>query len=385
MKFESSDYLTVGIELELQLLDKDSLNLSDGIMPLLELYPDCPYVKPEFIQNTVEITSCISHSVSEAHNHMLGNLKGVAANCRSLNMVLCAAGTHPFSRDLATLTPFPRYLAMGERSGYLARNQITFATHVHVGIRTEEEALYLLRTLRNYLPLLIAVSANSPFWRGYNTDCASYRHRILAASRNYGIPPSFDTWQKFTDFLMASVNAGIIESVMDVHWDVRPRPHLGTIEIRTMDAQSSLTEAMEIAALVRSLVCYLLERKETEQQAVLNPDLPWWIIKNNHYAASQFGLDAQYVDHESGAFKPLLEVWKEVENELTPIAERLGEGIYFQRLVNRVKQKNIGYRRQLASYEGLGSFKKLVASLGEELASDMEQTIDPEFSVSGVL
>jgi carboxylate-amine ligase len=167
MEFKRSEPLSIGVELEFQLLKAETLDLTDGILPLMEFYPDSPYVKPECIQNTVEIASKVCTSIAELKVHLTALVDDLKAKCQALGMRLCGAGTHPFCQHLALITPLPRYLTMEERYGYLAHTQVTFATHVHLGVTSGDEAIALMRSLKPYLPLLIALSANSPFWRGY--------------------------------------------------------------------------------------------------------------------------------------------------------------------------------------------------------------------------
>jgi glutamate---cysteine ligase / carboxylate-amine ligase len=183
VNFKVSELRTIGMELEFQLLDAHTLDLADGILPLMDLYPGSSYIKPEVIQNTVEVASRVCCTNPELEAHLRGVVSGLQENCRNLGMTLCGAGTHPFGRRLALITPKPRYLRFEQREGLPAHTQITFSAHVHLGMTSGEEAIRMMQELRSYLPLLIALSANSPFWRGYDTGHASYRHRILAAAR----------------------------------------------------------------------------------------------------------------------------------------------------------------------------------------------------------
>ncbi|SDY74028.1 YbdK family carboxylate-amine ligase [Nitrosomonas sp. Nm33] len=265
MEFIPSKPLTVGVELELQLLDKENLSLINGIGSLLECFPESPYIKQEFIQNTVEVISKVGENTAEVHEHLAQLVKEVKQTCFTLGMELCAAGTHPFDKELALFTPLPRYLRMEKDTGYLGHAQITFSTQVHIGVKGTAEAIYLMRALKAYLPLLIALSASSPFWRGYDTGFVSYRLRILAASRSYGIPPSFNDWHQLMDFYKASQNAGMIQTINDIHWDIRVRPQWGTVEVRVMDAQPTITESMQLASFIRVLAAYLLAHQEGSQ------------------------------------------------------------------------------------------------------------------------
>lgn len=362
IEFKASEPLSIGLELELQLLNERTLDLADGILPLMELFPGSEYVKPEFIQNTVEIASKLCTSIAELESHVASLVSELEVKCRALGMVLCGAGSHPFGERLALITPMPRYLNMERKYGYLSHTQVTFATHVHVGVRSGDEAIAIMRALKAYLPLVIALSANSPFWRGYNTGHASYRHRILAATRSYGIPPSFESWRSFSSFVATSIRAGIFDSIHDIHWDIRPRPHLGTVELRAMDAQSTVADAVALAGFVRALVGFLMREVGSEVGDLPHP-LPWWMEKDNHFQASLLGMDAQYVHDEQGTVVPLAEVWDKTAAAIQSTAEDLGEATYLDRLRHAVAGDKIGYMRQREVYDQTGSFEEVVSSL----------------------
>jgi carboxylate-amine ligase len=218
MRFEPSPEHTVGVEWELQLLDPESLDLIDGIIPLMEFFPDANYVKPEFIQSCVEITSSVSENSTAAVEHLQRMLQSILLRCKELEMSVCAAGTHPFCRRLALITPLLRYRTMEETGGYLAHTQITFSTHVHVGMESGDQAIRTMTRLIPALSAFIAISANSPFWRGHETGHVAYRHRILAAAPNYGLPPRFDNWRSFEKFMRAAHRANMIN-----HFEKQPR------------------------------------------------------------------------------------------------------------------------------------------------------------------
>lgn len=366
MDYRVGDPQTVGLELELQLLDRQTLDLADGILPLLDLYPDNPWIKPESIQNTVELITPVCRGVGEMHAHLQPLVSGLAGRCESLGMALCGGGTHAFGQKLGLITPMPRYQAMEQRAGFLIHSQITFATHVHLGMHSGDEAITLMHRLKPYLPLLIALSASSPFWRGHDTACASYRHRILAASRSYGVPPSFADWTAFCRFFDASRHAGLFETVNDIHWDIRPRPRFGSLEVRAMDAQPTVSEAMALAAFVRALVAFLRGNPDRDD---LPQPLPWWIEKENHYQASLQGLEAPFIYTEDGAARPLAEIWEGVAAAIEPVAAELGEAGYLAQL-RRTVTGGLSYVRQRRVQAGSGSFHDVARSLVTELRDD---------------
>ena len=369
MDFRPGDPQTIGLEYEMQLLDRVSLDLQDGILPLLEFFPGNPHVKPESIQNTVEVITPVCRGVAEMHAHLTPLVRELQTRCEQLGMALCGAGTHPFSQKLALITPTPRYRAMEQRAGFLMHAQITFATHVHLGMRDGDEAVVLMHRIKPYLPLLIALSANSPFWRGYDTHCASYRHRILAASRSYGVPPSFPDWAAFCRFFDVTRRAGLFHTINDIHWDIRPRPHFSTLEVRVMDTPPTLSEAMGLAAFVRALAMFLREHPDRTD---LPQPLSWWTEKENHYQASLQGLQAPYIYNEAGDARPLLDVWHQVHAAVAPYAARHGEAHHLASLYHAVAN-GLGAARQRKSWRAREDWREVVTGLVAELHNDCQE------------
>jgi len=366
MEFTPSPRFTVGMELELQLLDADTLDLADGIVRLLDLYPGSKHIKPEFIQNTVEIASPVCSSLAELERHMRNCVDELKDRCSRMGMRLAAAGTHPFSRRLGLITPKPRYQQMEQEHGHIAHTQVTFATHVHVGLGSGDEAIALMREAKAYLPVLIALSANSPFWRGYDTAFAAYRHRILAASRSYGIPPNFDDWAAFTDFLAVTKHAGVFDDVHAIHWDLRPRPNWGTLEFRVMDAQSTIDAAMAVAAIARFLTYYLNTIPAEQRRARLPRTLPWWLEKENYYQASRLGRAARFIADAAGSVLPLSTVIDETLLALEPAAMELHETNYYQRLL-AFSRAPLGYEQQRQYFAANKDMKDIVTALIQSL------------------
>lgn len=366
MKFEPSARHTVGVEWELQLLDPETLDLSDGIIPLMEFFPGAVHVKPELIQSCVELTSCIADSSDIAVAHLEGLLEGLLQRCGELEMSVCGAGTHPFCRRLALITPMPRYRHMQQDAGYLAQTQITFSTHVHVGMESGDQAMSVMARLVPAISALIALSANSPFWRGHDTGHAAYRHRILAATANYGLPPRFEDWQAFDRFLGAARRGNMIEHFKDVHWDIRPHPDFGTLEIRAMDAASDLRTVHGLVAFVRCLALRLAQAGTNEIGDVLPLDLPYWIEKQNRFRAGLRGLDAEYIVDPAGNHRPVRDVLHDLFEFCGPLAADIGE-LQGLRIASELMDESPGYERQREIYRKANSARAVVEMLQRSL------------------
>jgi carboxylate-amine ligase len=366
VEFKGSPTSSIGIEIELQLLDADTLDLRDGILPLLASYPEHPALKPEYNQSTVEINSKPCLNIRELESDLTPILAALQARCQALGMAICGAGTHPFCNRLATVTPLPRYLAQHAGGGYLADLMMTFALHVHVGMPSGDEAIAMMAALKPYLPILLALSASSPFWWGHNTGYASYRQRVLASMRSYGIPPKFKTWQEFAQLFQSGRSAGMFEIVRDIHWDLRPQPDFGTLEVRVMDSQPTLREAIALTAFVHSLTVYLQHCHRGGRAGFLLKPCHWWIEKENYFRASHRGLDAYYIENDQGHGRSFRSIIEDILEALAPTADQLGETESLKFLERRLEGGS-SHIRQCLVFQQTGSQKEVVASLVREL------------------
>lgn len=383
MKFKGSPHSTLGMEIELQLLDPNTLDLVDGILSLMESYPQQP-TKPEYNQATVEINSKVCSNIEELETNMFSALTSLQARCEELGMTLCGAGTHPFCRRLVPITPLERYRILYEIAGYLSY-WLTFAQHVHVGMASGDEAVAIAKMFKPYLPILLALSANSPFWQGYDTGYASFRHRLLASRQTYGMPPTFKNWQDFVNFFDSAKQAGIVNTVRDFHWDLRLQPNLGTLEVRVMDAQPTLKEALMLAALVHSLIVYLKRYRKGEETGFLLRPNHWWLEKENLFRASRLGLAANYIENSRGKTRPIEQVIADILDSLKTTATQLGEIEYLQPLGDRLGaveshrlQGIPSYIRQRQVWQTTGSQQAVVAFLAKELKQELRGLLLPE-------
>lgn len=371
LEFKGSSGPSLGIEIEFQLLDKEGLDLADGILPLIENYPKTPYIAPEMSQCTVEINSKVCANIQELETELTALVQTLAARCQQQALVLCGAGTHPFSARPVTITPLPRYREMEQRAGYLAHIFKTFALQVHVGMPSGDLALAVMARLKPYLPILLALSASSPFWEGHDTGFASFRQRVLAIMRDYGAPPDFNNWKEFVTFFENTRTAGIFGLIRDIHWDLRPRPRLGTLEIRVMDAQPTIGETLMLTALVHTLVVYLQRCCEQKECGYLLMPHHWWMEKMNHFRSSREGLEAYYILDDQGRSKPLRGVVRELLTALAPTAEELGTKPYLERLEGHLEE-GPSYLRQRKIFTKTASLTAVTAALAQELAQEIK-------------
>ncbi len=232
---------TIGIEEELMILDAEGLDLAQGIEAILAAVPDdaVGYVKPELMQSVLEVATLPCPDVPSA-GHQLAELRrmvsGIAARQGRL---IGAAGTHPFALwERQEIVDRPRYRELADELAYIARRELIFGTHIHVAINGPDKAIYVADGIRRYLPLLLGLSANSPFWRGADTGLMSARTPIFRGFPRVGIPPHYGTWEIYSGRVELMMRSGAIEDYTYMWWDVRPHPNLGTVETRVFDQQT---------------------------------------------------------------------------------------------------------------------------------------------------
>lgn len=370
IEFNGSAERTIGMEIEYQLVDSETLDLVNGIMPLMEHFPDTIYIKPEFIQCSVEVMSKICTSFPELRTNLLSLVSDLHSKCTRLGMTVSGAGTHPFNERPAVITPLPRYLAIEKRVGYPCHDYITYSIHVHLGMESGEETILVMRLLRPYLPILLALSASSPFWKGSDTKYASYRHMALASAKTYGLPPVFQSWEDFCTYFNAAQRAGVFKTFRDYHWDLRPRPDFGTLEVRIMDTQPTVGEAVALAAFSRCLIEYVKACASGAPEKLLGM-LPLWIERENRYRACRWGLDTILITDERGDTSPLRQIVEETIQAMGGIADRLGVTEEL-RCVAKALSDGPSYIRQRETYRKTGSFKDVVSSVSGELEAELK-------------
>lgn len=371
IEFNGSSERTIGMEIEFQLLNSETLDLVNGIIPLMEHYPDIIYIKPEFIQSSVEVMSKVCGSIGELESNLLSLVSDLRRKCAELGITMAGAGTHPFNQKLAVITPLPRYLRIEERVGYPCHTHITYSIHVHLGMGSGEETIQVMTLLRPYLPLLLALSASSPFWWGFDTKYASYRQMVLASAKTYGLPPDFESWEHFCSFFNKAKRAGVFGTFRDYHWDLRPRPDFGTLEIRVMDTQPTVRDAIALAALSQCLTEFLKQNSVEAERNLLKP-LPFWIEKENRYRACRWGLEAMLIIDDQGNSRPLREIAGEVLRSIRSTADDLRVQLKIDEIAE-VLSDGPSYVRQRNLYETTASFKAVVSSIAEEVESELNE------------
>jgi carboxylate-amine ligase len=351
---------TVGIEEELMLLDPSSLDLISAIDSILGEEPPEGEIKPEFLQSVLEIATVPCPDVPSVGTALV-SLRGLVRDrAHARNLEIGAAGTHPFARwEDQRIVSDDRYRGLVRSLGFVARQEIVFGMHVHVGMADPEEAIYVANGLRPHIPLLIALAANSPLWRGAPTGLMSSRVPIFRAFPRVGLPPRFADWADFERRVQTLSDSGVIEDYTFLWYDVRPHPRLGTVEIRAMDSQTRVEHTIALSAFVISLVKLLTEQMSEAQPS---PNPPWEIIDENRWLAARHGLEAELIDPASAQRTGVRELTESLLERLAPHASELGCGRELEGIRDLLRAGNGALRQQMV-YEANHDLGELMAEI----------------------
>lgn len=373
LTFRPSTQSSLGVELELQILDHESGELASGATRILKACSEDAIVGPtsELMQSMLEIKTGICPDVKTVRDELFPLLKRVRNIARSLGYQLGLAGTHPFHRSHSNVIfAEERYQRIEERLVWLTSQRVVFGLHVHVGVSSGDEAIGITNMLVQYLPHLLALSANSPFWQGVDTGLASCRAALYRLLPHAGVPRYFTKWKEFRTFCRVMTDCKAMESPKDIYWDIRPRPQFGTLEFRICDMPPTLAIALGLVALTRCLVISA-QRLLAERPQLRRGDMRrHWIAVENKWLATRYGLDAMYIRTPGGKRRPLARDISELINRLLPIARESGDD-QFLGVFLPIEKFESGAVRQRRRYRETGNWRSLIddmtRSLGEEL------------------
>jgi len=296
LHFNSNDSPTLGIELELGLVDGETMDLANTISQVLEMLPDgCgKHYKPELMQCCLEINTDVCSTVGEAETDLREKLASVEAVTDQLGLRLWWGASHPFARwSEQTVTPNERYFGLVNLLQEMARRLVTFGLHVHVGVDSGDKAVMICDRIMQHLPTLLAISCSSPFWEQRNTGLASYRSKIMEGLPTAGLPTLMRNWSEYVWLVNHMVDTGFINTIREIWWDVRPHHNFGTVEVRVCDMPGNLTDALALAALTQCLVKALSDQID---QGAYQHDCHPMMVRQNKWRACRFGTRAHLVN-----------------------------------------------------------------------------------------
>ncbi len=364
--FGQSAPFSLGVEEEFQILNRESYELVsriDEILPAFEGGEKEKRVKAELLQSVVEVATNVSATVGEALedlHDLRSHLRDVAAEADAL---IASAGTHPFSRyEHQEVTERPRYIDLIESMRWVAERELIFGLHIHVGLDSPDKAIACANALRTYLPELLALSANSPFWQGRATGLASTRVKVFEPFPRAGLPPAFASYEEFELLVERGIKSNSFEDYTYIWWDLRPHPRLGTIEMRVCDAQTRIESVAAITALVQSLVATFAGSFDRGEDLSLEPIT---LVAENKWRASRYGLSAKLIDFSTDSERPAPEAIRALVEQSRPAARELGCEAELDQ-VETLLERGSGADEQLRIYEETDSLLAVAKWLNEE-------------------
>ncbi len=315
--FKPSSLVSLGVELEFQIIDPHSYGLIPRAKDLIRNIRESVYqkrIKPEITQSMIEINSSVHHSPLMLLDELLDMRSYLLSLADKLKISFCGGGTHPFQK-WTSLKIFPtmRYKNISRVYRYLSKRSTVFGQHIHVGCQNSDDAIYLTHALARYVPQFIAICASSPFYQGIDTGYHSSRSNVFSSFPLSGAIPYLTNWKEFSEYFYKMRNLGVIETMKDVYWDIRPKPEFGTVEIRVCDTPLTFTKAIIIAAYIQALSHYILQKKPI----ILSHDL-YHLYIYNRFLACRYGLEGSFIDpftfQNKSIADDILETIKTIQN-----------------------------------------------------------------------
>ncbi|MGI8944873.1 MAG: carboxylate-amine ligase [Thermoleophilaceae bacterium] len=361
-RFTGPSY-TLGIEEELMIVDSETHDLTNSIEGLLEDLASTSAVgevKPELMESVCEIATTPCSNAAEAGDQLETLRRTVRSAAGQRGLTIGAAGTHPFAMwEDQRIVSRPRYRDLVAGLQFVARQELIFGIHVHVGVDGPDKAIHVANGMRVHLPLLLALSANSPFWRAHASGLLSTRTPIFRAFPRVGIPPRYDDfedWSRRIEFMVASRT---IEDYTYLWYDVRPHPNFGTVEVRVMDSQTRLEHTVALAALTQAMVKELAEHFESGQEL---SRYPYEMLDENKWLAARHGLAGELVDLPSRDRVRTGELARRLVDRLRGHAEDLGCVSELEGIEDLLQNGN-GAARQLVVYEANHDLHEVVGEI----------------------
>jgi len=357
---------TIGIEEEYQTIDPETRELRShidaeiiekGKIRLNEA------VKAEMHQSVVEVGTGICRSIKEAREEVVHLRRSIIGLARENGLHVAAAGTHPFSdwRD-QEIYPDQRYFTIVEDMKMVARANLIFGLHVHIGVEDRETAIQIMNAARYFVPHILALSTNSPFWLGMDTGLKSYRCKVFDKFPRTNIPDYFPSWGEYTSFIDLLVKTNCIDNAKKIWWDIRPHPTFTTLEFRMCDVPMRVDETIAIAALIQATVAKLYKLYAANQGFRLYRRA---LIMENKWRAARYGLEGKLIDFGKKVEVPMRDLIYEYLQLVDDVVDELGsrqEILYIYKML----EQGSGADRQLKVFRETGDLKKVVDYIVEE-------------------
>ncbi len=350
---------TIGIEEELMILDAESLELVNAIESMLEP-TESGEIKPELMESVLEVSTDPCQNITEAGVQLRALRRQVAHTASAKNLAIGSAGTHPFAMwEDQRIVARPRYRDLIAALRFVARQELIFGMHVHVAVDDPDKAIHVANGMCVHAPVLLGLSANSPFWRAGTTGLASTRTPIFRAFPRVGIPPHYEDWEDYERRIEFMVSAGVIEDYTYLWHDVRPHPRFGTVEIRVMDSQTHVEHTLGLASLVQGLVHELADHYESGKRLAR---YPFEMLDENKWLAARHGLEGELVDLPSSDRVQTRALARRLLDRMKEHCQELGCADELEAVEDLLARGN-GASRQVVVYESNHDFREVMAEI----------------------
>lgn len=332
MEFSESARYTLGVEIEFQILDRESAGLAPLAQTLLDSSPSIlkPRLSEELIQSILEIQTGVCFSLEDVENDLLQTCSLAEELAAEYDCILHASSLHPFARaDQQILSSNARYQAIMEELQLVGRQFISQGFHVHIGMPDGETAVRVCNQLQTFLPLLLGASGSSPYFQGEDTGFSSYRTKLFELLPLAGIYNYIESWHHFQQEVSMLIQLGVIKSIRDLWWDVRLQPNYGTVEVRICDLPGRFSDILGLTACIQCLAAVLAESKEH-----VGP-LNGYILQANKWQAARHGLRGSFIDPTGFLSSQKMSIGhalKVLVKKLEPMSIRLGCEDYLARM-----------------------------------------------------
>ncbi len=362
LEFKSNSKPTVGIEIEVGLVDVETMKLSNSIEPLLQRLnaPDHPSFKPEFMQSFIEVNTDVCDTVRQAETDLRAKLTQLEQAADEIGLRLWWGGTHPFSNwREQKVTENERYHSLCNLLQEMARRMVTFGLHVHVGVDSGDKAIMICDRIMQHLPTLLALSCSSPFWGGRDTGLHSNRIKIIEGLPTAGLPPHMRNWSEYAWLVRHMIDTNFIHTIREIWWDVRPHHNFGTVEVRVCDMPGNLADSLGLAALIQ---CLVKDLSDLIDDGTYQLDCHPMMVRLNKWRACRYGNKANLVNSYSYAQQTIPQIVDELVRRLWDTAQDLECAEYLERL-RAMSRAPSWSERQVMLLKELGSPKEMVSQL----------------------
>lgn len=357
--FHVSDPFTLGIELEMQVINPPGYDLSQDASRLIDAVKSeltVGEVKHDITESMLEMATGVCRDVDQAAAQFSTMQHLVLRAAQTLHLDICGGGTHPFQTwQRQEVCDDERYRRNLENFGYLIQQATVFGQHVHIGCANGDDAIYLLHGLSRFVPHFIALSAASPYMQAADTRFACARLNIFSGFPDNGPIPWVSNWQEFTGLFRRLAYTSMIDSIKDLHWDIRPSPHFGTVEVRVMDTPLTLEHALNMAGLIQATAHWLLTERPFRHQ-----ENDYLLYKFNRFQACRFGMEGILTDVNTGDHHRLADDTLRLLDTVAASAEKVGAVSAINTLHQQVKKGHNEVRHMRDFVANGGSLSGLV-------------------------